>query len=58
MTIPELDSELDDGRTLHAYQQEVDGDLNLLWHHGIPNISAPSEPLFDAAARPGIRWFS
>jgi pimeloyl-ACP methyl ester carboxylesterase len=54
----EFDIELDDGRTLHAYQQEVDADLDLLWHHGTPNIGAPPEPLFDAARRLGIRWFS
>jgi pimeloyl-ACP methyl ester carboxylesterase len=54
----EFDIKLEDGRTLHAYQQEVVADLDLLWHHGTPNIGAPPEPLFDAARRLGIRWFS
>ena len=54
----EFDIELDDGRKLHAYQQDVDADLNVLWHHGTPNIGAPPEPLFEAAARLGVRWFS
>jgi pimeloyl-ACP methyl ester carboxylesterase len=54
----EFDIKLDDGRTLHAYQQEEDADLDLLWHHGTPNIGSAPEPLFDVASRLGIRWFS
>jgi pimeloyl-ACP methyl ester carboxylesterase len=54
----EFDIKLNDGRMLHAYHQDADADLNVLWHHGTPNIGAPPEPLFDTAARLGIGWFS
>ncbi len=60
--VTELDLELADGRTLHAYDTEPDDDatrsLVVFWHHGTPNIGAPPEPLFVAAARLGIRWVS
>ena len=57
----ETDLELGDGRTLHAYDtsaNDADGRLAVFWHHGTPNIGAPPEPLFPAAARLGIRWVS
>lgn len=57
----ETDLELGDGRTLHVYDTGADGaDVRLVvfWHHGTPNIGAPPEPLFEAAARLGIRWVS
>jgi pimeloyl-ACP methyl ester carboxylesterase len=57
----ETDLELGDGRTLHVYDTGVDnadGRLAVFWHHGTPNIGAPPEPLFAAAARLGIRWVS
>ena len=57
----ETDLELGDGRTLHMYDTAVDdadGRLAVFWHHGTPNIGAPPEPLFPAAARLGIRWVS
>lgn len=55
------DLELSDGRTLHVYDtgaDDSDGRLVVFWHHGTPNIGAPPEPLFPAAARLGIRWVS
>ncbi len=58
----ETDLELSDGRTLHVYDtgtDDADGArLAVFWHHGTPNIGAPPEPLFPAAARLGIRWVS
>ena len=30
----------------------------MFWDHGTPNVGAPPEPLFPAAARRGIRWVS
>ena len=54
----ETDLKLGDGRTLHVYDtgvDEADGRLAVFWHHGTPNIGAPPEPLFAAAARLGIR---
>ena len=56
--ITELDVDLPDGRTLHAYDTGGDDLLAVVWHHGTPNIGAPPEPLFPAAARLGIRWVS
>ena len=32
--------------------------LTVVWHHGTPNVGAPPEPLFAAAADRGIRWVS
>ncbi|WP_158852556.1 alpha/beta fold hydrolase [Saccharothrix deserti] len=55
--VAEIDVELDDGRTLHAYDSGV-GDLAVFWHHGTPNTGAPPTPLFPDAARLGIRWVS
>ena len=57
----DLDLELSDGRSLHVYDTGGDGGadrLAVFWHHGTPNIGAPPEPLFPAAARLGIRWVS
>ena len=57
----ETDLELEDGRTLHVYDtgaRDADGRLAVFWHHGTPNVGAPPEPLFAAAARLGIRWVS
>jgi len=59
--LTELDLELGDGRILHVYDAGDDhagGRLAVFWHHGTPNIGAPPEPLFPAAARLGIRWLS
>ena len=59
--ITETDLDLIDGRTLHVYDAPADGAdarLTVFWHHGTPNIGAPPEPLFPAAAQRGIRWVS
>jgi pimeloyl-ACP methyl ester carboxylesterase len=59
--VPETDLEVDDGRTLHVYDtgtDDADSRLTVFWCHGTPNIGAPPEPLFAAAARLGIRWVS
>lgn len=59
--ITETDLELSDGRMLHLYDAgagDTDGRLAVFWHHGTPNIGAPPQPLFPAAARLGIRWLS
>lgn len=59
--ITETDLALRDGRRLHVYDTAADDGGTLLavfWHHGTPNIGAPPEPLFPAAARLGIRWVS
>jgi pimeloyl-ACP methyl ester carboxylesterase len=45
------------GRVLHAYDTAGAG-LPVFWHHGTPNVGAPPEPLFAAAARHGLRWVS
>ena len=61
MTFSERDLRLDDGRTLHVYDTGPDGSqegLAVVWHHGTPNVGAPPEPLFPAAARLGLRWVS
>ncbi|MGA4843739.1 alpha/beta fold hydrolase [Streptomyces sp. G45] len=55
----ERDLELDDGRTLRVYDTGgADDHLVVFWHHGTPNVGAPPEPLFPAAARLGVRWVS
>jgi len=59
--VTESDLRLADGRTIHVYDngaEEPDARLAVFWHHGTPNIGAPPEPLFPAAARLGIRWVS
>ncbi|WP_447001845.1 alpha/beta fold hydrolase [Saccharothrix isguenensis] len=55
--VSEIDVELHDGRTLHAYDSGI-GDLAVIWHHGTPNVGAPPAPLLPAAERLGIRWVS
>lgn len=57
----EIDLELADGRTLHAYDTGADdggGRLAVFWHHGTPNIGAPPKPLFADAEHLGLRWVS
>ena len=59
--VTETDLKLGDSRTLHVYDtgaDDADSRLAVFWHHGTPNIGAPPEPLFAAAARLGIRWVS
>jgi pimeloyl-ACP methyl ester carboxylesterase len=59
--ILQTDITLDDGRVLHAYDtasSPADTRTPVFWHHGTPNIGAPPAPLFDAAARHGMRWVS
>ncbi len=53
----EADLALDDGRTLHFYDQgpRGHGELVVFWLHGTPNIGLPPAPLFGDAARLGIR---
>jgi pimeloyl-ACP methyl ester carboxylesterase len=59
--VTQTDLVLGDGRTLHAYDAAAggaEGRLGVFWHHGTPNLGAPPEPLFPAAAERGIRWMS
>ncbi|MEX0795329.1 MAG: alpha/beta fold hydrolase [Acidimicrobiia bacterium] len=56
--VVEIDIELADGRILHAYKQDIEAEVHVLWHHGTPNIGAPPQPLFTASARLGLGWFS
>ena len=59
--VTEADLVLRDGRRLHYYDTsagDVEDRLAVFWHHGTPNIGAPPEPLFEAAAQRGIRWVS
>jgi pimeloyl-ACP methyl ester carboxylesterase len=59
--VTEADLRLSDGRTLHVYDALAHGPdarLAVVWHHGTPNLGAPPQPLFPAAARHGIRWVS
>ena len=60
--LTETDLQLGDGRTLHVYDTGIDdadgARFAVFWHHGTPNIGAPPEPLFPAAAQLGIRWVS
>jgi hypothetical protein len=59
--VTETDLKLGDGRTLHVHDtgtDDADGRLTVFWHHGTPNIGAPTGPLFASAARLGIRWVS
>ncbi|MER8090509.1 alpha/beta hydrolase [Streptomyces sp. NPDC094048] len=61
LTVTENDLVLRDGRTLHVYDARAEGadsGLAVFWHHGTPNIGAPPEPLFRAAAERGVRWVS
>jgi pimeloyl-ACP methyl ester carboxylesterase len=56
--ISELDLDLGDGQALHAYDGGGAGSFAVLWHHGTSNVGAPPKPLFEAAARLGIRLLS
>jgi pimeloyl-ACP methyl ester carboxylesterase len=59
--VTETDLELSEGRAQHIYDtgaDDADSRLAVFWHHGTPNIGAPPQPLFAAAARLGIRWVS
>ena len=58
--VTELDLELADGRTLHAYDTHPGATdrVAVCWHHGTPNIGSPPAPLFAAADRLGLRWVS
>jgi pimeloyl-ACP methyl ester carboxylesterase len=57
--VREIDVALPDGRVLHAYQAAGLADATgVCWHHGTSNLGAPPEPLMDAAAEVGLRWFS
>jgi pimeloyl-ACP methyl ester carboxylesterase len=59
--VTETDLELSDGRPLHIYDASADGPddrLAVFWHHGTPNLGAPPQPLFRAAAQHGLRWVS
>ena len=58
--VTELDLELADGRTLHAYDTHPGATdrVAVCWHHGTPNIGSPPTPLFAAADRLGLRWVS
>ena len=56
----EIDVALTDGRMLHAFDVEPEGEtvLTLAWHHGSPQTGAPLTPVLEAAASRGIRIFS
>ena len=57
----EFDLAVGGGQQLHVYDTGApDGgeELAVFWHHGTPNIGAPPAPLFEDAARLGIRWVS
>jgi pimeloyl-ACP methyl ester carboxylesterase len=57
MTI-EGDLALPDGRTLHYYDSATSERIPVFWQCGTPNVGAPPEPLFAAAAAAGLRWVS
>lgn len=57
----EFDLELNDGRTVHAYDSgapSAGSSLCVLWHHGTPQTGLLPDPLLDLAERCGIRWLS
>jgi pimeloyl-ACP methyl ester carboxylesterase len=56
-TVREADITVGGGRVLHAYDTAAAG-RPVFWQHGTPNVGAPPEPLFAAAARHGLRWVS
>jgi pimeloyl-ACP methyl ester carboxylesterase len=58
--VNEADLSPGDGRTLHFYDAGSDdpGAVPVFWLHGTPNVGAPPEPLFAAAAERGLRWIS
>jgi len=56
--VREIEVPLSDGRVLHGYDTGRADEFPLIWHHGTPNIGRPPEPLFEVAARFGMRWVS
>ena len=59
--VRELEVQLPDGRSLHAYDTgSGDGDarLTVMWHHGTPNIGVPPEPLVAVSRGLNVRWVS
>jgi pimeloyl-ACP methyl ester carboxylesterase len=59
--VEEFDVPLPDGRTLHGYDSGAPSGgerVAVVWHHGTPNVGAPPAPLFQAAARLGVRWLA
>jgi len=48
----------DDGRSLQFYDAtpQAADHLPVIWLHGSPNVGEPPQPLYDAAARLGLRW--
>ena len=46
------------GRTVRAYDSNLDSELVVLWHHGSPQTGALLEPVLDAAAERGVRLLS
>lgn len=53
----EFDVRVGDG-LLHGYDNQSEGDLVVVWHHGTPNIGLPPRPLFERSQELGIRWIS
>ncbi|MFE7397829.1 hypothetical protein [Streptomyces sp. NPDC057557] len=57
----ETDFEPSDGRTPHVHDARAEGagaGLAVVRQHGTPDIGAPPEPLFPAAAENGVRRVS
>lgn len=57
--ITETTLTLPDGRELRVHDTGPTGapnELAVFWQHGTPNVGAPPAPLFDDAARLGLRW--
>jgi pimeloyl-ACP methyl ester carboxylesterase len=54
-SVSESEVRLPEGRALHVYDTGGDG-FPVFWLHGTPNLGPPPRPLFDVAARLGIRW--
>jgi pimeloyl-ACP methyl ester carboxylesterase len=50
--------DLEDGRTLRAYDSGASEEFAIVWHHGSPQTGRPLEPLLEAAATRGIRLVS
>jgi pimeloyl-ACP methyl ester carboxylesterase len=58
VSVAEIEVTLTDGRVLHGYHTGEPGQVALVWHHGTPNVGRPPAPLFEVAARLGMRWVS
>lgn len=66
--VGEVDIQLSDGRTLHAYDARTTEVASrptapslagaVIWLHGSPNVGSPPEPLFPAAEASGLCWVS